>query len=143
MSEDDADTLDADEREDLLEDVQRKSSTIGERIPETVDIEGTAFPLREFVWETKRTGRVPPDRREEVRGVRQRLENERERRYDRLRNASLTVEEGEELVRTIIGLDRAITALSNVYESDIGRERHRAYIEDNRRWLSFIDELTE
>lgn len=143
MTGDEGERLDEETRADLLEDVRRKSSTIGTRIPETVDIEGSTFPLREFVWETKRTGRVPPDRREEVRRVRQTLESERRRRYDRLQRASLTVEEAEALAGSITGLDRAITALSNLYESDLREERHDAYIKDNKRWLSYLDQLID
>lgn len=143
MPEDDADSLDPERKSEILEHVRRKSSTIGTRIPETVEIEGSTFPLREFVWETKRTGRVPPDRREEVGRVRQTLQTERERRYNRLQEASLTLTEAEELARSITGLDRAITALSNIYESDLGDERHSANIQDNKRWLSFIDRLTD
>ena len=138
-----SETVDADRREELLEKVQRKSATIGERIPDTVEIAGTEFELREFVWETKRQGAVPPDRRDEVQQVRATLKTERKRLKSRLESDPLTTEEAEELARTIIGIDRALTALKNLYETDLGERSHEEYVEGYRRFLKFIDQLTE
>ena len=138
-----SETLDADERAELLERVGRKTATIGERIPDTVEIDGSDFQLREFVWEVKRQGRVPPDRRNQVQEVRKTLRTKRKRLRMRLETEDLTVEEGEELARTIIGIDRAITALKNLYETDLGERTHEEYVEGHRRFLDFIDKLTE
>ncbi|MGM0397476.1 MAG: DUF5788 family protein [Halobacteriota archaeon] len=144
MSEsDDGDDLDDTRRAELLERVQRKTATIGQSIPDTVTIDGADFPLREFVWETKRTGHVPPDRREEVRRVRTKLQAERNRLHERLKNDALDTEEAETVARNIVGLDRAITALSNLYETNLAAESHDARLDDYRRWLSFIDQLSD
>jgi hypothetical protein len=137
------DEIDPEEREALLEDVTRKTATVGHRIPETVDIDGEPFDLREFVWETKRQGRVPPERRDEVQSVRARLKAERNRRKERLAEAALSTDEARDLARSIIGIDRAITALKNLYETDLGDRTESEYVEGTRRWLAFIDQLTE
>lgn len=138
-----ADPLDDDDREELLEHIQRKTATIGEQIPESIDLDGEPFALREFVWETKRQGMVPPDRRGEVQAVRARLKTERERRRDRLRTESMTEAEARALARSIVGIDRALTALKNLYETDLGDRSHEEYVEGNRRWLAFIDQLSD
>ncbi|MFB6153953.1 MAG: DUF5788 family protein [Halodesulfurarchaeum sp.] len=130
-------------RQELLDRIQRHTATVGERIPETVEIDGEAFPLREFVWETKKQGTVPPDRRDEVQSVRERLQNERERRRKRLRTEKLTRQEGEAVAAAIIGIDRAITALSNLYPVEMAERSHEEYIEGNRRWVAFVDRLVE
>lgn len=138
-----SETLDAERREELLERIQRKTATIGERIPETVEIDGNEFELREFVWETKRQGRVPEERRDEVQEVRATLKAERNELKERLESESLTTEEAEELARTIVGIDRAVTALKNLYETDLKARSHEEYVEGHRRFLKFIDQLTE
>ena len=93
--------------------------------------------------ETKSQGSIPPDRRESVRTVRSTLERERKRRLDRLENASLSDSEATELADTILGLDRALTALSNLSEPDFESKSSRAEVDGTRQWLDFVDQLTD
>lgn len=143
MDEPGAEPLDPEEREELLEEIQRKGATIGERIPESIEVDGETFELREFVWETKNQGMVPPDRRKEVQAVRARLKAERSARKEQLKTADLTAGEGRDLARSIVGIDRALTALKNLYETDLGERSHEEYVDGNRRWIAFIDQLTD
>lgn len=143
MAEPGSEPLDDTERRELLARISRRTATIGEQIPKTIEIDGEPFDLREFVWETKHQGMVPPDRRDEVQAVRARLNDARAARKDRLESAELTGEEGFELARSIVGIDRALTALKNLYETDLGDRSHEEYVEGNRRWLAFIDQLTD
>ncbi len=135
--------IDPAEREELLEAITRKTATVGKQIPETIDIEDQPFDLREFVMETKRQGRVPPERREEVQTVRAKLKAERDRRKDRLASGQITAAEGQELARSIVGIERAINALKNLYETDLNERTREEYVEGTRRWLSFVDQLTD
>lgn len=128
-------------REELLEWVSRDGATVGHRIPETVTIDGEAIELREFVWETKRQGAVPPEYRDEVQRVRATLVAERDRREERLAEAPLTTEAAESLADSVVGLDRAIAALQNLYENDFADDASQAKIEDHKRWLAFLDQL--
>lgn len=143
MDEPGTDPIDPAEREDLLESITRSSATIGKRIPETIEIDGDSFALREFVMETKRQGRVPPDRRKEVQAVRARLKPERKRRKERLASGEITADEGTALARSIIGIDRAVNALKNLYETDLDDRSTEEYVDGTRRWLAFVDQLTE
>jgi len=135
--------LTPDRREELLDEVRRNTATIGKRIPETVSVDGEPFELRAFVMETKSQGAIPPDRRESVRSVRNTLERERKRRLERLETASLTEPEATELADTILGLDRALTALSNLSEPSFESRSDRAEIDGTRQWLDFVDKLTD
>lgn len=128
-------------REELLEWISREGATVGHRIPETVDVDGEELDLKEFVWETKRQGAVPEEYREEVKAVRSKLAAERERRRDRLAEADLSTPEAERLADTVVGLDRALVALSNLHESDYGEEARTAEVQDQKRWLAFLDRL--
>ncbi|MFW6384360.1 MAG: DUF5788 family protein [Halodesulfurarchaeum sp.] len=130
-------------RRELLAEVRRNSATIGKRIPETVNVDGEPFDLREFVMETKSQGSIPPDRREEVRRVRNTLKRERNRRLERLETASLTEPEAVELADTILGLERALTALSNLSESSFVDRSDQAELDGTRQWLDFLDQLTD
>lgn len=135
--------IDPAKREELLEEITRKTATIGKQIPETIEIDGRPFELREFVMETKRQGRVPPDRRDEVQTVRTRLKAERSRRKDRLASGQITAAEGEELARSIIGIDRARNALKSLYKTDLDERTREELVEGTQRWLAFVDQLTD
>ncbi|MFP4530824.1 MAG: DUF5788 family protein [Halodesulfurarchaeum sp.] len=143
MDEADDGELSPDRRAELLERIGRRTATIGQQIPETVTIDGEPFELRDFVVETKSQGGVPTEKREAVRDVRKTLSRERTRRRERLANESLTEANAEELARTILGLDRALTALGNLDETDLKSRSHEEYVEGTRRWVEFVDQLTD
>ncbi|MFW6017435.1 MAG: DUF5788 family protein [Halapricum sp.] len=128
-------------RSELLDRISKRGSTIGEKIPEEVTIDGQAIALRSFVWETKKQGVVPPEKRQSVREVRAKLNEERARLKERLRSEDLSPQEAEELADTIVGIDRAISALKNLREPDLQQHAHQEYVESNRRWVNFIDQL--
>lgn len=130
-------------REELLERIQRKTSTVGQRVPESVQIQGTEMNLREFVWETKRQGTVPPELRDRVREVRAKLTAERKERKQKLQSAELTESEAETLATSIVGIDRALSALKNLHEPDLAESSRQQELESNRRWVSFLDNILE
>lgn len=130
-------------RQELLERVQRKSATVGQQLPESVEIQGTEMNLKEFVWETKRQGTVPPELRDRVREVRAKLTTERKERKQRLESAELTEREGKALAQSIVGIDRAISALQNLQEPDIADSARQANVESSRRWVSFLDTILD
>lgn len=142
MSTDDQ-ALSEEHREELLDSIQRGGATVGESIPESVEIDGTEMNLREFVWETKKQGTVPPDQRDRVREVRSSLKREREQRKDRLAGEPLTVADAEQLADSIVGLDRAIAALKSLRAADFASESREQRLEDNRRWVDFLDNILE
>ncbi|CCQ34889.1 hypothetical protein HLRTI_002784 [Halorhabdus tiamatea SARL4B] len=130
-------------REELLERVQRKSATVGQQLPQAVEIQGTEMNLKEFVWETKRQGTVPPELRDRVRKVRAKLTAERKERKQRLESADLTAKEAEDLAQSIVGIDRAISALKNLHEPNLADSARQADVESSRRWVSFLDSILD
>ncbi|AOW81053.1 hypothetical protein HTSR_1889 [Halodesulfurarchaeum formicicum] len=140
---DSAEEINDDRRQELLGRISRQTATIGQRIPETINIDGDPFDLRDFVLETKSQGSIPPERRESVRTVRKTLTKEREARRERLETESLTEQEATNLVQDILGLDRAITALGNLAETDLAARSHEEYVDGTRRWVDFVDQLTD
>ncbi|MUV90195.1 hypothetical protein GJ629_10080 [Halapricum sp. CBA1109] len=141
MPDDGATQLGEKRREELLDRVSRRTATIGQSIPETVEVGEETIELKSFVWETKRQGVVPPEYRERVQSVRSRLKRERDRRKERLAEADLTVAEGERLAQSIVGIDRAITALKSLKEPDLDEHKHEQTVKSNKRWVSFLDQL--
>lgn len=141
MTTESSDVIDEDRRAELLDRISRRGATIGEQIPEAVTIDGQTIALQSFVWETKKQGVVPPEKRESVQEVRSKLKGERDRLKSRLQDEALSTTEAEELAEKIVGIDRAIAALKSLREPDLGRHTHQEYIESNRRWVDFIDQL--
>lgn len=129
------------ERKVLLERVDREGSTIGASIPESMDIQGESVRLREFVFEVKKLDRVPEDRREEVAALKKQLRRERLQRRQRLEEADISKQEGEELVESIIGLDRALHALENLGPTSLSTEEQAAHAADKKRWFSFLRDV--
>ena len=131
-------------REELLERISSKGATVGHRLPERITVQGTEMNLKEFVFETESLDHLPPGERERIESVRRQLNEERDACARQLEtDEALTREEGEELARKVIGLDRALNALRNLNrQGDFAKEAQRQKIEDADRWISFVDRLT-
>jgi hypothetical protein len=141
--EDAGSTVSESRRRELLNRIGRQTATIGQRIPETIDVDGEPFELRAFVMETKSQGAIPPSKRESVRAVRSKLKRERERRTSRLESAPLSEDEATRLADTILGLERAVTALGNLSEPDFDGRSAEADLQGTRRWIEFVDQLSD
>ena len=129
------------ERKVLLERVDREGATIGATIPEVIEVQGESVRLREFVFEVKRLDSVPEDRMEEVASLKKLLRRERLQRRQRLEEADISKEEGEEIVDVIVGLDRALHALENLGPTNLAAEERAANAADKKRWFSFLRDV--
>lgn len=129
------------EREQLLERIERESATVGEEIPETIDVQGETLDLQAFVFEMKRRETMPAGERDRVTEAKRNLRRERLQRKQRLEDdPDLTFEEGEVIVGAIIGLDRALNALESLGPTDLEREAQAKEAADNKRWMSFLQQ---
>ena len=126
------------ERKQLLARVDREGATVGADIPEEITVEGEPLALREFVFETRSRGSVPADEREHVEEAKKNLRRERLARRQRLEEGDITRKTGEELTESIIGIDRALHALSDLGTTDIEHEADASEMADRKRWLSFL-----
>jgi len=131
------------ERKRLLERIGRESATVGASIPETLDLNGESFPLREFVFEVQRVDAVASERRESVEEAKRALRRARRDRAQRLEAGDVDVDEGERLAGEVIGIDRALGALESLdEETDVEAEAARAETADRKRWYAFLTEAT-
>ena len=128
------------QRKGLLERVERESATLGTSIPETISVQGEDIDLREFVFEIKRRETVPAGERERVEQAKRNLRRERLQRKNRLEAADITKEEGERLVESIIGIDRALNALESLGATNIEAEEQAKEAADQKRWMSFLQQ---
>ena len=127
------------ERKQLLERVEREGSTLGADIPDEIEVQGEAVELHAFVFEIKRRDRVPPGKREEVETAKKNLRRERLQRKQRLEDdADLSFEAGEQLVESIIGIDRALEALQSLGPTDLEQEAKAQEAADTKRWMNFL-----
>lgn len=127
-------------RQRLLDKSRRQSGTIGVELPDTVTVQGTEVDLTEFVFECQRLEAIPEDERERIETVKNRLRRERLARRQRIAEDDITEEEGERLVDSIRGLDRAITALEGLDEPSYTEQLRRKQIEDAEKLLSLIEQ---
>lgn len=131
------------QRQRLLDRIRRKSATIGEELPETVTVQGTEVNLREFVFECKRLDTIPEDERDRIEEMKRRLKRERLARKQRVAEADISYEEGEALVESITGIDRALTALEGLDSPDLSEKLRRKKLEDARDLLAMIEQLPD
>src|SRR6056297_3283467 len=110
-------------RSQLLERVEREGATVGVDIPERIEIQGEEVDLRSFVFEIKRRDTIPAGEHERV---------------DLIEEGDISYEEGEELARAVIGIDRALNALESLGPTDLEREQQAQEVADRKRWLSFL-----
>lgn len=126
------------ERKGLLERVGREGATVGASIPETISVQGRDIDLREFVFEIKRRETIPSGERDRVEQAKTNLRRERLQRKQRLEGADISVEEGERLVESIIGIDRALNALESLGSTNLEAEESAKEAADQKRWMSFL-----
>ena len=127
-------------REQVLERVEREGSTLGADIPDEIEVQGETVDLHQFVFEIKRRDKVPPGERERVEEAKKNLRRERLQRKQRIEDeeTGMTFEEGEELVESIIGIDRALEALQSLGPSSIEQEAQAKEAADKKRWMKFL-----
>jgi hypothetical protein len=136
------------ERKQLLERIEREGATVGTSIPETIVVQGEEIDLREFVFEIKQRDTVPPGERDRVERAKRNLRRERLQRKQRIEEEEndedsdeLTFEEGEQLVESIIGIDRALSSLQNLDSSNIEGEIASKEAADTKRWMNFLNQV--
>ena len=119
------------ERKQLLERIDRESSTLGVDIPERIEIQGEAVQLQEFVFEIKRRETVPAGERDRVERAKRNLRRERLERKE-------LFEEGERIAHAIVGIDRALEALESLGPESVEAEAKRQEAADTKRWMDFL-----
>ena len=107
-------------------------------MPDELAVQGTTIDVKEFVFECKRLDTVPDSERERVEEVKTMLRRERLERKQRVEREDITHEEGERLVESIHGIDRALNALEGLETPDIGEELRQKKLEGARELLSLI-----
>lgn len=131
------------ERKQLLERIDREGATVGASIPETIDVQGEEVHLQEFVFESKRRDTVPSSERDRLERMKRDLRRERRQRRQRIESedAEITYETGEQLVESIIGIDRALSALESLEPTNIEREIEAKEAADTKRWTNFLKQV--
>lgn len=128
------------ERQRLLDATRRQTGTIGEQLPDTVTVQGTEVDVTEFVFECQRLEAIPESERERIEEMKRQIKRERLARKQRIAEDDITYEEGERLVDTISGLDRAINALEGLDEPSLSEELRRKQIKDAEKLLALIEQ---
>lgn len=126
------------ERDRLLDRVHRPSGTLGREIPDEITIQGSSIDVKAFVFECNRLETIPEDTREEVDELKTELRRERLERKQRIARDDISYEEGERLVASIRGIDRAINALEDLDAPDIGEQLRQKKMADARELLTLI-----
>ncbi|WP_302080184.1 DUF5788 family protein [Salinibaculum rarum] len=128
------------ERKQLLERIEREGATIGANIPERITVQGEDIDLQEFVFEIRRRETVPAGERERVERAKKNLRRERLQRKQQIEDEEtpISFEEGEELAKSIIGIDRALNALEQLGGADIESEAQAKEAADRKRWMKFL-----
>ena len=126
------------ERKQLLERVNREGATVGADIPESILVQGEEVNLKEFVFEIKRRETVPAGERDRVERAKKNLRRERLQRLQRIEDGDVSREEGERLVESIVGIDRALNALESLGSADLEGEAEAQAAADRKRWMKFL-----
>ena len=129
------------QRQRLLQRTRRRSGLVGEDLPEEIDVQGTTVELNAFVFDCKRLEAVPDDERERIEEMKTQLKRERLERRQRIERGDISYEEGERLVESIRGIERALNALEGIDSPSIGEEIRRKKIADADRLRALIDRL--
>ncbi|MDR5656817.1 DUF5788 family protein [Halodesulfurarchaeum sp. HSR-GB] len=128
------------ERERLLERIDREGATVGASIPDTLEVAGEQIDLAAFVLDARSEGPEPSE--EDVQSLIRELRAERKRRRAEIEAGEISRDRGERLAESILGIDRALTALESDADTDLEAETRRRERADQKRWRSFLDSVT-
>lgn len=134
--------MDDRKRAELLQQVNRQSATVGATIPDTIPIQGTEIELAEFIIETRGIDQLPPESETILSEAKRTFREARADRVEQIESAALDREEAETLADEIVGIDRALNALETIRHPDFGDQAKAVTIDDHKRWLGFVEELT-
>ncbi|GAA0469389.1 DUF5788 family protein [Halococcus dombrowskii] len=126
------------ERKQLLARVDREGATVGADIPDEITVQGERLALADLVFETRSRESIPAGELETVEQAKRNLRRERIERRQRIEEDDISRERGEELVESIIGIDRALHALSDLGTTDLEREATTSETADRKRWMNFL-----
>lgn len=127
------------ERKQLLERIEREGATVGASIPEQITVQGEQIALQKFVFEIKRRDTIPVGERDRVEHAKKNLRRERLERKQRIESGQVSFEEGERLAESIVGIDRALSALESLNDpQSIEDEAAAQEAADKKRWMSFL-----
>jgi hypothetical protein len=130
--------MDEHRRRELLDRIDRPSRTVGGSMPEELTVDGTTVDLRALVFECERLETIPEAERERVEDAKRTLRRERLRRKQRVAREELDVETAEELVESVHGIDRALTALEGLDEPSFGEAVRRERLDDARELMELV-----
>jgi hypothetical protein len=133
--------MDDDERAALLKRINRQGATVGASVPETITIGDEEIELAEFLIETRKLERIPPEIESTITTVKRTLRDERSHRADRLESAPIDRDTAETIADEIVGIDRALNALETIRHPDYGDLSRAQFIQDNKRWVDFLDQI--
>jgi len=126
------------QRKQLLERVNREAATVGAEIPDAIDVQGEEIELRDFVFEIKRRDTIPSGERERVEEAKRNLRRERRQRLQQIEDGEISYEKGEYLAESIVGIDRALSALEQLRPVDLEQESSVQATADQKRWVRFL-----
>lgn len=124
------------EKEELIEKIEKESSTVGHRIPDSIVIQGEKIQLQDFIFEISNNQTVQED--EEIQNLKQELRQERNKLVDKIKQENISRSEGERIAELVIGIDRALNALESLDEPDISTQIKRKEAMDTKRWREFV-----
>lgn len=131
--------MDEEDRRKYIRRVSSQSSTVGARIPDSITVAGDELDLNEFLIETRKVDRIPPEAEAKITEAKRVLKAERRSRFEQLENDPIDEERAEQLVREINGLDRALNALNRIRRPTYAQESRSSRVQDYKKWLGFID----
>lgn len=124
----------------LLERIEREGATVGARMPEAIEVDGTRQPVRSEVLELTAAGDLSDDEADRARELAIALRQARKGRLSRLRSADLDRTTGEALAEEIAGIDRALNALTQLDAPGVAEQAEQRARADQARWMSFLRE---
>lgn len=131
------------QRKQLLERISRDGATIGHQIPSEVNIQDKQIDLNETIFEFKRHDTYPTELREQITEFQKQLRRERVRRRDIIEEGDISYAVGESHAAVILGIDRALNALSNLDPTDLESEVVDSRAADRKRWISFLRDVLD
>jgi hypothetical protein len=137
------------ERNKLLWSLKSEFSWEGKKIPESVEIEGQEYKLKDLIRNLGETELIDPDEAAEIKDLIPKLNEKAEVDEELLETEELTKKEAETLYEEAAGLKRAVMELKDKLEGKGGEKGPEEFkkmlktqkLMDEKNWQDFIKGL--
>lgn len=134
--------MDESEREVYLEKIEKETSTVGVKIPDTMEINNINYPVSDILFDLSSDNSFSDAISISESDFKKNVIKERQNLVDNIKNGDITEAEANSIVKKINKIDRIINTLTND-DVSFKEKNKRNKAKKTAKWRNFVDEIKD